>query len=125
MSKHGSYFYLMPSGIVTHDKISDGAKITYALILGLSNQYGYCFARNEKLCEMRNTSLSTLGRHIKELKDNNCIILEFNERSDRRIIPNIIATPYEKVSQMSKNGRSTEDWDHINDALDSIWKQMS
>ena len=72
--KTGPYFSIIPSGVLSNEKISDGSKITYALILGLSNNFGYCFAPNESLAEMRSTSISTLRRHLKELEDEELIL---------------------------------------------------
>jgi DNA-binding MarR family transcriptional regulator len=84
---NSTYFSLIPSGIMEHNTLSDGAKLTYALILGLSNRYGYCFATNSALAEMRNTSESSLKRHIKELLDNKVLEAEYNKRNDRRLRP--------------------------------------
>ena len=124
MKTNGSYFYLIPSGVLTHDKLTDGAKMTYALILGLSNQYGYCFATNESLSELRGVSESTLRRHLKELVDTEMIKAEYNHRNDRRIIPVIIPTSYEKMSQNRKNGVFREDWARVDNALDEIWQSF-
>lgn len=124
MKINGSYFYLIPSGVLTHDDLTDGAKMTYALILGLSNQFGYCFATNETLAEMRNTSESTLRRHIKELLDAEMLKAEYNFRNDRRLYPIIKPTSYEKMSQNRKNGVSADDWNKVNSALDDIWRDM-
>ena len=124
MKRNGSYFYLIPSSVLTHEKLTDGAKMTYALILGLSNQYGYCFATNESLSELRGVSESTLRRHLKELVDTEMIKAEYNHRNDRRIIPIIIPTPYEKSSQNRKNGVLREDWARVDNVLDEIWQSF-
>ena len=80
-----TYFPLNPSGALQNKDLSDGAKITYALILGLANRFGYCFASNGYLAESRNLSESGLRKHIVELKQYGCIELEYNQRNDRRI----------------------------------------
>jgi len=118
------YFSLIPSGILTNEKLSDASKLTYALILGLSNQYGYCFATNESLSEMRNTSLSSIKRHIKELIDNAVIIAEYNKRNDRRLTPVITPTTREKLVRSQKTVQFTHVDTEIDSALDDIWKKM-
>lgn len=118
------YFSLIPSGILTNEKLSDASKLTYALILGLSNQYGYCFATNEALSEMRNTSLSSIKRHIKELIDNAVIIAEYNKRNDRRLTPVITPTTREKLLRSQKTVQFTHVDTEIDNVLDDIWKKM-
>jgi len=118
------YFSLIPSGVLTHDKLSDASKLTYALILGLSNQYGYCFATNEALAEMRSTSLSSVKRHIKELLDNDVITAEYNKRNDRRLTPHIMPTSKEKLLRSQKTVQFTQIDDDISDALDNVWRKM-
>lgn len=120
-----TYFSLIPSGVLENEKISDGAKITYALILGLSNRYGYCFASNDYLASSRKLSESGVKRHLFELKEAGCIIAEYNDRNDRRITPVISPTQFEKVAKNSKNKRynAPEDEETI-EALDRLWKKM-
>lgn len=118
------YFSLIPSGILTNDKLSDASKLTYALILGLSNQFGYCFATNEALSEMRNTSISSMKRHIKELIDNDVIIAEYNKRNDRRLTPVIIPTTREKLLKSQKSVQFTHIDTELDNALDDIWKKI-
>jgi DNA-binding MarR family transcriptional regulator len=107
-----------------HNTLSDGAKLTYALILGLSNRYGYCFATNSALAEMRNTSESSLKRHIKELLDNKVLEAEYNKRNDRRLRPIVIPAQREKLLKSSKNVEFAQYDDATNDALDEIWMSM-
>lgn len=121
-----TYFSLIPSGVLENEKISDGAKITYALILGLANKYGYCFANNNYLSSARNVSISTIQRQLGELKKEKCITLEFNARSDRRITPIISPTNYEKVAKNSKNKQyGSYDVDDRDEMLDKLWKSMN
>ena len=121
--RNGSYFYIVPSGIVKSE-VSDGAKLTYAVILGLSNQYGYCFARNETLAEIRQTSESSVRRHIKELIDAMLIQAEYNDRNDRRLTPCIFPVEREKNAKNAEIMRQTAWEDEIDDVLDTIWKKM-
>jgi hypothetical protein len=119
-----TYFSLIPSGVLQNTSLSDGAKITYALILGLANQHGYCFASNGYLCKSRNLSESGLRKHIVELKTQGCIELEYNQRNDRRIKPIITPTLQEKSLKASKNKQLGVYDDDINEALDSLWKKI-
>ncbi len=120
-----TYFSLIPSGVLENEKISDGAKITYALILGLSNRHGYCFASNDYLSKARRLSESGIKRHLTELKSNGCIVTEYNSRNDRRITPNIYPSQFEKASQKAKNkAHALYDYDDIDNALDQVWKNI-
>jgi len=120
-----TYFSLIPSGIMDKKDLSDGAKLTYALILGLSNKYGYCFANNKYLSENRNSSLSTIQRQLAELKHHGCITVEVNDKNDRRITPIILASQFEKVAKNSKNKAYDINRDAIDDALNLLWRQMN
>lgn len=119
-----TYFALIPSGILENQNISDGAKITYSLILGLSNRYGYCFATNSYLTEQRKKSESAIRSHLQELKLYGAITVEYNDRNDRRIRPVIIPTQQEKAVKTSKNKQYNPDWNEIDNALDTVWKAM-
>jgi hypothetical protein len=119
-----SYFSLIPSGVMHKKEISDSSKITYAMILGLANKYGYCFATNKYLASARGMSLSGIQRHLVELKDNDCIIIEINQRNDRRITPIVNPSNYEKVAKNSKNKQYGVYDDDIDRALDDVWKNI-
>lgn len=120
-----TYFSLIPSGIMNNQKISDSSKLTYALILGLANKHGYCFATNQYLSEQRGLSESGLRRHLVELKENGCITLEYNTRNDRRITPVITPVAIEKQARASKNKQyGSYDHDEMNNALDQVWKAI-
>lgn len=119
-----TYFSLIPSGILNDKDLSDGAKLTYALILGLSNKYGYCFASNTYLSEQRDVSVSTIQRQLSELKKQKSITVEFNPKHDRRITPIINPTNYEKVAKNAKNKVYDTNRDAVDDALDTLWRQL-
>ena len=123
--KNGPFFSLIPSGVMMNEVLSDASKITYALILGLSNQYGYCFATNQALAEMRNTSESSIKRHIKELLDTKVIIAEYNRRNDRRLTPIVMPTIKEKLVKSQNIVQFTPIDDDLNDALDDIWRKIN
>jgi len=120
-----TYFSLIPSGIMDKKDLSDGSKLTYALILGLSNRFGYSFASNSYLSEQRSVSVSTIQRQLAELKNKGCITVEFNVKHDRRITPVILASQFEKVSKNSKNKQYDVNRDQMEDALNTLWRQMN
>jgi DNA-binding MarR family transcriptional regulator len=125
MRNIGVYFSIIPSGVMDHEKISDGAKLTYALILGLSNKFGYCFASNSQLAQMRITSSeSTIKRHIKELLDNNLVVAEYNQRSDRRLTCNIMPTDREKFVKIQKTVQHAQSNSEFDMVLDQVWKKL-
>jgi len=120
-----NYFGMIPSGVWGLKDLSDNAKVTYALILGLANQFGYCYATNKYLSELRGLSVSGIQKHLSQLKEFGCIDMEFNVRNDRRIIPIISPLPYEKHAQKSKNS-AYMDYDNTatDQALDDLWKKI-
>jgi len=120
-----TYFSLIPSGIMDKKELSDGSKLTYALILGLSNRFGYSFANNSYLSDNRNVSVSTIQRQLAELKNHGCITVEFNAQHDRRITPVILASQFEKVAKNSKNKAYDVNRDKIEDAMNTLWRQMN
>jgi biotin operon repressor len=120
-----TYFSLIPSGVLQNPEISDGAKLTYALILGLANRNGYCFASNAYLASNRGMSESGVRKHVSELKIHGCIELEYNQRNDRRIIPIITPSSQEKSLKASKNKQyGSYNIDEIDKMLDDVWKKM-
>jgi len=119
-----TYFSLIPSGVYGNTKISDSSKLTYGLILGLANRNGYSYASNTYLSEQRGLSVSGIKRHLTELKDNGCIIIEFDPQNNRRITPIIVASQFEKVSKNSKNKQYDVNRDAIEDAMNLLWRQM-
>lgn len=120
-----SYFSLIPSGVMEIKELSDGSKLTYALILGLANKFSYCFATNKYLSEQRGLSESGIQRHLQELKKQGCITLEYNKRNDRRITPIITPSSIEKRLKASKNKQyGGYDANEIDEMLEDVWKMM-
>lgn len=120
----GSYFSLIPSGVLENESVSDASKITYALILGLSNRYGYCFATNSALAEMRKISESSVKRHIYELINNNLITAEYNVRNDRRLTPNIFPSSREKVLRNQNTVNYAQYSDEVDNVLNDVWQSI-
>ena len=123
-NSQGSYFSLIPSGVMENQSVSDASKITYALILGLSNRYGYCFATNSALAEMRKISESSIKRHIYELINNNLITAEYNVRNDRRLTPNIFPSSRENTLRSQNITKYTQYSDEVDTVLNEVWKSI-
>ena len=70
MSK--GFFVHIPEWVLTKG-ITSTEKMVFGLVVGLSNEKGYCFASNEKFAEILNLSAMTIKRSLKKLEDNNLI----------------------------------------------------
>ncbi len=55
--------------ILNHDQLNDRQKILYARIHNLTNKKGYCFASNEWFSNQMKTSIPTIKRDLKSLRD--------------------------------------------------------
>jgi hypothetical protein len=59
----------IPYSVQIDDSIPDAVKIYFGQIVGLSRKYGYIFATDEALAEMKNTSPKNIERWNKILED--------------------------------------------------------
>jgi len=76
--------------IITHsiyaDKdLNDGAKLTYGLILSLSQKNGLCYANNEYLSETLNKSIRTIQKHLEQLVSKGYITMTLYKNNYRLI----------------------------------------
>lgn len=92
----------IPSEVAYDFNLHPGAILTYAEIKGLCKKTGECWAENEYLANLRNVSERTIQRFLKELEDNNHIIIFFNKagKQDRRIK---LTKPTTELSQPTTN----------------------
>lgn len=81
MSKHQSYYMVIPSEIWDAN-ITAKAMILYGHITVLSNKKKYCYATNNYFEEVMKCSSSVIKRAIKELEDNQFITREFVYKED-------------------------------------------
>lgn len=69
----GESFIKVPSNLLRLSHISDGAKVTYMLLLDYSWQKNYCFPSQSTLSNLRGVSIKTIYNHLNELRRNNFI----------------------------------------------------
>ena len=70
------YYIIITHTIYADKELNDGAKLTYGLILSLSQKNGLCYATNEYLAEQLNKSARTVQGHLKALKDKGYIFIK-------------------------------------------------
>lgn len=105
-----SFYCVIPSFILKDKEVSDGAKILYGHISGLTQLNGECWASNNYFADLIDKSIPTIKRQIKELKIKNYISVEINYKNDGKevesrviklcIIPqlNLNFTPVSKMN---------------------------
>jgi hypothetical protein len=109
---------VIPAFIRKNKNLTDAVKIYYGELTVLSYKYGYCFATDEQLAEMKEVSVRTIERWNEQLQQEGLIRRETrNTLSDphskkfkwiktRRIF---MTTPLSKnVTESDKNGGSIE-----------------
>lgn len=62
-------FTQVPNYMLKSDKISPGAKLTYAMLLSYAWQNEYCFPGQETLAKDMGTGLRSVTRYVKELEE--------------------------------------------------------
>lgn len=62
-------FTMVPNFILTHAKLSVGAKLTYAMLLKYAWQNNSCFPGQERLAEDMGSSDRSMRSYLKELKE--------------------------------------------------------
>lgn len=117
------YWYQVEANVILDKTISDGAKVLYSLISGLTIKDGYCWASNQYLSEQLGVGESTIKNRLEELCSAGHVqrIVEDNYR--RKIYLNyvrgvakILAGGSQKVGQ----GVARKLADNITNELDNI-----
>ncbi len=80
-------FIRIPNAVLNDDKITSSAKLLLGMIISFSsNDYKVAFAKNARYAHDLNLSPRTITRLIKELREQNYIILHFDHYGcDRKI----------------------------------------
>lgn len=80
-------FIRIPNKVLKDNSISSSSKLLLGLIISYSNnEYKYAFASNSIYAKLLSLSNRTITRLIKELKDNNYIIIHnSNDYNNREI----------------------------------------
>ena len=68
-----SFEVSIPSTVLLNPNINDSCVKLFAFIKGLTRAHGYCYATNEYLAKCMNTSVASVKRWLKQLKDEGCI----------------------------------------------------
>jgi len=74
MSKRG--FTQVPNFILENEKLSTGAKLTYAMMLRYAWSDGQCFPGQKKLADDAGMGQRSVVRHIKELEEKGFITIK-------------------------------------------------
>jgi len=64
-------FIQVPVSVLKNEKISDTAKLVYSMMLYYAWHKDYCFPGQERLGKDINKDIRTIGRAIKDLRENN------------------------------------------------------
>jgi len=88
-------YYIVIPAPVRHANITDGAKLLYGDIAGLSKREGYCYASNAHLAEVAGVSKRTAENYLEQLEAAGLITREVEGEKSRRIfLTQKTATPH-------------------------------
>lgn len=120
------YYSILPSAVMYDKKLSDGAKILYAIILSLANNKGLCDATNKYLSDLTSKSERTISYQIKELLDGDYIKTDFKQFKQRVIYPiwKIKTSTIKKATKLYQKFVDTEHLDNQMEAIDTIWRKI-
>ena len=79
------YYMIITHSIYADKDLNDGAKLTYGLILSLSQKNGLCYANNEYLSETLNKSIRTIQKHLEQLVSKGYITMTLYKNNYRLI----------------------------------------
>lgn len=109
-------YYLILTADVLSAKINANAKLLYAVISGLTNNKGYCYASNDYLAHQMQLQERQIQYLLKELKDNKLITINIYENNKRMILLNTNSHYTNKTSQHTNKTKETYS------ALDEFFK---
>lgn len=120
------YYSILPGAVMYDKKLSDGAKILYAIILSHANNKGLCDATNKYLADITSKSERTISYQIKELLDNEYIKTDFKQFKQRVIYPvwKINTTTIKKATKLYQKFADQEYLDNQYQAIDNIWRKI-
>lgn len=78
----------IPMVLLSDTNVSSSAKLLYGLLVLLTYQEEYCYANNSYLADKLNVGTRAITRLLKELADNNYIIMEYKHKFQRKIYIN-------------------------------------
>lgn len=119
-----SAYVVIPARVFYDRSISDRARMLYGLISNMSNQRGYCWAKNETLARfLGGASQETVRRLLKQLKDKGYIRVEddIGGAVDRKIYlaDSLVFYPHKNVGVPGQicGGTPTKMWGLLNNDL--------
>ena len=120
------YYSILPSAIMYDKKLSDCAKILYAIILSLANNKGLCDATNKYLADLTSKSERTIKYQIKELIDGDYIKTDFKQFKQRVIYPiwKIKTSTIKKATKLYQKFVDQEYQDNQMQAIDDIYRKI-
>ena len=120
------YYSILPSAIMYDKKLSDGAKILYAIILSLANNKGLCDATNIYLGDLTSKSERTIKYQLKELIDNEYIKVDYKQFKQRVIYPiwKIKTSTIKKATKLYQKFVDQEYQDNQMQAIDDIYRKI-
>lgn len=114
-------YFVIDSSILKNENVNYFDVVVYSVICGLSNnEKNYCFATNDYLCNILNSSERSLQRSLLKLKENGLILIEMKNNS--RIIRttlNIVVEMHNKKLQefYSRPKKELIDYDWLKGGL--------
>lgn len=122
----GFFYSIIPSDVMYNKKLSDGAKLLYAIILSHANNKGLCDATNQYLADITSKSERTIKYQIKELIDNEYIKVDYKQFKRRVIYPvwRIKTSTIKKATKLYQKFVEPEHLDNQLQTLDDIWKKI-
>ena len=120
------YYSILPSAVMYDKKLSDGAKILFAIILSLANHKGLCDATNIYLADLTSKSERTINYQIKELLDSEYIKVDYKQFKQRVIYPvwKIKTSTIKKATKQYQKFVDTEHLDNQMQAIDDIYRKI-
>lgn len=120
------YYSILPSAVMYDKKLTDGAKILYAIILSHANNKGLCDASNEYLADLTSKSERTIKYQIKQLIDNEYIKTDYKQFKRRVIYPvwKIKTSTIKKATKLYQKFADQEHLDNEMKAIEDIWRKI-
>ncbi|MDO4775429.1 MAG: helix-turn-helix domain-containing protein [Aerococcaceae bacterium] len=107
MKQETEYFILIPRKITEDRGLSDGEKLLYGEIHGLTKQKGYCYALNQHFANVLGASKSTIKRRLQALEDKGYIIRQTTIDENRQVVERRIFIK-EHSNIMEKEGNHSD-----------------
>ncbi len=86
-------YALIPYEVLKNNKLTMGARVLYGCLMTLSNQKGYCWAKNEYLATEFEVSKKTVSFWVSELVASGHIEVKFTYKANTKSIEQRIITP--------------------------------